>query len=336
MENISMFDSSITFNNTSRKLCYQTEKVHNHITQFTNVSSGIIYSLAFLLGTTSNGFVLWIKVTRMEKTYRSILFQHFLISGFIYSLFLPLDIVYFASGNHWPFGSFMCRVNSFIFYLNMFLSAFILTLFSIDYCIVIVFPFRYNSHRRPHLATKEVILIWILAVYVSVSYFVFKNTYDCHGTTKCLNSFDYDELNGLSHTGKIQYQAIVIFAFIEGFVLPFLIILSCFIVTALLYHRKKSSKYTTSLKLIFSKQILFAICWFPYHVFSFLKLTSFITGVSHIDEVAEISLPITMSLTTINIWVNPLLYAFICPDFKKVFSIQSIFSKNISHQRGTI
>ncbi|XP_075047666.1 chemerin-like receptor 1 [Mixophyes fleayi] len=328
MENRSSVDSISSFNvsNFWGKHCDQTDIEDDCVEHFINVFSTVIYTLTFLLGAIANGFVIWIKVFRMEKTYRSILYLHLFISGFIFSLFLPLNIVYFASGTHWPFGNFMCRLNSFILHLNMFFGAFILTLFSIDYCIVVKFPIRYNFHRKPRLASLEVLVVCILALCVTVPYFIFRRTYDCHGTTKCLYSFDEHVMRGLSDVGRFQHQVIVIIAFTAGFVIPFMIICSCIIVTALLYHRKQSSKYTTSLKLIFSIQICFAICWLPYHVFSFLELSSSMEN--HLDGGIEIGLPIAMTLISVNNCINPLLYAFICPDFKKVFSIRSIFFKN--------
>lgn len=300
-----------------RNYCNITGKEDDRNAHVTNVLSAVICALVFLFGPMVNGFVLWIKTTKMEKKYRSILYVHLFISGFIFSIIQPLNLVYFALDIHWPFGSFLCRVNGAIFYLCMFVSALILTMFSVDYCLVVLLPIRYNVHRTKGLGSIEVLVIWIFSLGVSVPYFIFKDTYDCQNSTKCVY--------GVLDNEKVQYQAVVTTAFVLGFFIPFLIIISCLIITGLVYHRKKKSRYTTSLKLIFSIQMCFALFWVPHHVFSFLSSSA--TGESLPNSPIDKGLNLTMAMVSLTTCINPLMYAFICPDFQKVFSIRSIFSK---------
>ncbi|KAG8548247.1 hypothetical protein GDO81_026000 [Engystomops pustulosus] len=310
MENESSLDHTIPLN----IYCNLTDREDGRQVHVTSVVSAVICSLVFLLGPTVNGFVLWIKFFKMEKKYRTILYLHFFFVGFIFSIFQLLNTVYFALDLHWPFGSFLCRLHGAIFHLYMFVSALILALFSIDYCLVVLFPIRYNIYRTKGLANKKVLAIWIFSLGVSVLYFIFKNTYNCQNSTKCLY--------GVLHNEKVQYQSIVTTAFVLGFVMPFLVIISCFIITRLFYHRKKNSKYTTSLKLIFSIQLCFALCWFPHHVFSFLS-----SSITEEDLLTVSSLQLSTALASLTTCISPVMYAFVCPHFKKVFSIQSLMSK---------
>ncbi|KAM3921621.1 N-formyl peptide receptor 3-like [Leptodactylus fuscus] len=299
------------FNITWRKYCNLTGTEDGRHIQVTSILSAVICALVFLLGPTINGFVIWIKVYKMEKKYqryKSILYLHLFAAGFIFSLIQPLDMVYFALDVHWPFGSFLCRLYGAIFYLYMFVSALILTLFSIDYCVVVLYPFRYDYYRTTWLASMEVLGIWIFSVGVSVPYFIFKNTYECQNSTKCV-------YGGLHH-GKVQYQSLVTTAFVLGFSIPFLVIVSCLIITGLFYHWKKTSSYTTSLKLIFSIQTCFALCWIPHHVFSFLS--SFMTGERVSYSFIEKGLNVTRALASLTTCIIPLLYAFVCPDFREI------------------
>ncbi|KAM4016168.1 formyl peptide receptor 2-like isoform 2-T2 [Anomaloglossus baeobatrachus] len=312
MENYSSPDVNIT--------CKQYCNITGNISSDSNVIgiiSAVICALVFLLGTTINGFVLWIKFFKMEKTYRATLSFHLFIAGFIFSLIRPLDMVYFSLDIHWPFGSFMCRLDGAIFYLYMFGSAFIHALYAIDYCLVIMLPFRYISYRTVKLASKETLGIWIFSLVLSVPYFIFKNTYDCPNSTKCVY--------GVLHNEKVQYQSIVTTAFVLGFIVPFLVIISSVIITGFFYHRKKSSRYTTSLKLIFSLQIIYGLCWLPHHVFSFLA--SFMTGERVSNSPIDNGLNLTMALASLTTFINPLLYAFFSPDFQKAFSIQEMLKK---------
>ncbi|XP_077312874.1 chemerin-like receptor 1 [Lithobates pipiens] len=316
MENISIYNltSSFEASDGSQGRCLNLTKEDNHIARIINISSAVICSLEFLVGITASGYVIWMKVYRLEKTFRSVLSHSLFISGFIWSIFLLLNIVYFACNINWTFGSFMCQLHNFMFHLNMFINAFTLTLYSVDYCFVVIWPFKYNVYRRPHLALVEVIVCWIIAVCISVPYFFFKTTYECYSAIKCFNRFDDTEITNIWKHGN---KVIAIIAFILGYGIPILIILLCFIITAKVYHQKKTSKYTPALKMIFTFQTLFAVCWLPYHVLSLIKLSLSTSGEKNLVGVVEMVQPITICLASLGGSVNPIFYAFISPDFKK-------------------
>ncbi|XP_071968972.1 chemerin-like receptor 1 [Engystomops pustulosus] len=303
MENYPSPDLNMTW----KTYCNVTDREDGR--HVTNVVSAVICALVFLLGPPVNCFVLWIQFFRMEKKYRAFLYLHLFFVGFIFSIFQSLNLVYFVLDLHWPLGSFFCRLNSAIFHLYMIVSALILTLFSIDYCLVVLLPFRYISYRTKGLAYKELLVIWIFSLGVSVPYFIFKNTYDCQNSTKCVY--------GVLHNEKVQYQSIVATAFVLGFFIPFLTIISCLIITGLFYHWKNPASYTRSLKLIFSIQMCFALCWLPHHIFSFL--TSFTTEEKLPNSIVFKSLNLTTALASLTTCTNPLMYAFICPDFIEAF-----------------
>ncbi|XP_071969033.1 chemerin-like receptor 2 [Engystomops pustulosus] len=316
MENYSSLDPTFTW----KEYCNLTDREDGGQVHVTSVVSAVIVSLVFLLGPTVNGFVLWIQHFMMEKKFRTIVYLHLFIAGFIFSVFQLLDMVYFALDLHWPFGSFMCRLNGAVFHLYMFVSSLILALFSIDYCLLILHTFRYFSRRTKGLAMKELLATWIFSLGVSVPYFIFKNTYDCQSSTKCLY--------GVLHNEKVQYQSIVTTAFVLGFFIPFLVIISCFLITVF-HHRKKTSRYTTRLKVIYSIQMSFVLLWLPHHVFSFL---SSFTSRGPLDTVIDTGLHLSMALASMTSCVNPLIYAFICPDFKEAFS--QFFQKKIRHWKA--
>ncbi|XP_072011060.1 chemerin-like receptor 1 [Engystomops pustulosus] len=309
--------------NTTWKIYYNiTSKEDAHHVRATSVVSAVISALVFLFGPIMNGFVLWFLFFKMEKKYRGFLYIHLFFAGFTFSIFKLMDLVYFALDLHWSFDSFLCRLSSAVFYLYMIVSALILTLFSIDFCLLILCTFRYISCRTRALAYKQLLVIWIFSLGVSVPYFIFKITYDCQNSTKCLYGVLYNE--------KVQNQSIVATAFVLGFFIPFLITVLCFIITRF-HHRKKNIRYNARLKLIFSLQMCFVLCWVPHHVFSFLssfpgeRLPN-----SQIDE----GLHLTTALASLTSCINPLMYVFICPDFKKTFFLY--FKKNISRNTPNI
>ncbi|KAM4704423.1 chemerin-like receptor 1 [Rhinophrynus dorsalis] len=284
----------------------------------------VVYAVAFVLGTSGNGLVIWIAGFKMKKTVNVVWFLNLAIADFIFTLFLPLSIAYIALGFHWPFGNFMCKLNSTLAYINLFASVFLLTVISIDRCISVVFPVWSQNHRTTWLASMIALGVWFLALCVSLSYFIFRDLSEYEGQIVCFNNFGYDENDELTDLGKLNQRVTVIIRFILGFLVPFTVIAFCYTVIALRLYKNNMSTSTKPFKIIVAVLISFFLCWFPYHVFSFLELS---TDIDH--RVLIIGVPITSSLAFLNSCVNPFLYVFMGRDFRTRFrsSIQSIFEK---------
>ncbi|CAF94855.1 unnamed protein product [Tetraodon nigroviridis] len=107
------------------------------VMQFVKTMSMIIYSLAFVLGVLGNGVVIWVTGFKM-KTVNTVWFLNLAVADFLFTAFLPLSVTYIAMDSHWPFGKFMCKLNSMILYLNMFASVYLLVVISVDRCVSVV------------------------------------------------------------------------------------------------------------------------------------------------------------------------------------------------------
>ncbi|XP_044138576.1 chemokine-like receptor 1 [Bufo gargarizans] len=286
-----------------------------------------VYSLAFVLGTSGNGLVLWFTIFKMKKTVNVIWFLNLSIADFTFTLFLPLSIIYLAYDFEWIFGAFMCKLNSSVAFINLFASVFLLTIISIDCCISVIFPVWCQNHRTPKLALFVVIGVWVLAIIFSLPYFIFRNTVQYYdGSFGCFNDFELDpEIEELSPIGKSRQKGTIITRFLVGFVIPFIVIVSSYSIIALRIQRNHMTTSTKPFKVIIAVIISFFVCWFPYHVISLMELHA---G-NFSPNVFRIGAPLTSSLAFINSCINPFLYVFIGRDFKKKFwgSFHSIFEK---------
>ncbi|XP_075047491.1 chemerin-like receptor 1 [Mixophyes fleayi] len=315
------------YTNSSESFTDDYDDYSENVLFILHVFSMVIYSVAFLLGTTGNGLVIWFTVFRMKKTVNVVWFLNLAIADFIFTFFLPLSITYLALGVHWPFGKFICKLNSTIAFVNLFASVFLLTVISIDRCISVIFPVWCQNHRTPRLASIVALVVWILAFIFSLPYFIFRNTDESDGQVYCYNKFD-ENIGGVqTPLAKSRHRDTVITRFIVGFAIPFSIIVICYSVIALRIHRNHIATSTKPFKIILAVIISFFFCWIPYHIFSFLELSEKYQD-EH-NDVLLVGIPITSSLAFINSCVNPVLYVFIGRDFKKTFwvSIQSIFEK---------
>uniref|UniRef100_A0A670XZH2 G-protein coupled receptors family 1 profile domain-containing protein n=1 Tax=Pseudonaja textilis TaxID=8673 RepID=A0A670XZH2_PSETE len=149
-----------------------------------------VYGVACLLGVTGNGLVIWIAGFKMEKTVNVVWFLNLALADFVFTFFLPLSIAYTALDFHWPFGRFLCKLNSSLAFLNMFASVFLLTIISLDRCLLVVLPVWSRNHRKPRLAWAIALVTWGAALLISSPYFLFRDTaLSARNATSCYNNF---------------------------------------------------------------------------------------------------------------------------------------------------
>ncbi|XP_069496711.1 chemerin-like receptor 1 [Ambystoma mexicanum] len=311
-----------------------------------HVLSMVFYSVAFLLGVTGNSLVIWIAGFKMKKTVNTIWFLNLAIADFIFTFFLPLSIAYTAMDFHWPFGTFLCKINSSVAFLNMFASVFLLMAISIDRCFCVVLPVWSQNHRTSWLATRVAIVIWIMAVLISSPYLAFRDTATSFNKenvtlTHCYNNFAFsdnyndDEVNLLRAT---RHRAMIITRFVCGFIIPFSSIIACYSIIALRLKRNHLARSSKPFKIIIAVIVCFFICWFPYHIFSILELIIHTSQSFQVEKAVLIGIPLATSLAFLNSCINPILYVFMGQDFKEKFkmSILSAFESAFSEDSTLI
>ncbi|XP_040183352.1 chemokine-like receptor 1 [Rana temporaria] len=306
------------------------ERIKFHLRVF----SLVIYSLAFLLGTTGNGLVIYFTAFVMKRTVNVVWFLNLAIADFIFTFFLPLSITYASLNYHWPFGKFMCKLNSTILFINLYASIFLLTMISIDRFISVVFPVWSQNHRTPKLASFVAVAVWILAFIFSLPYFIFRDINDAEKDhISCYNNFHEDE-----EVGNSIHKATLIVQFIVSFFTPLIIIISCYSVILLRIQRNHMTPSNKPFKVALAVIISFFVCWFPYHVFNFLELSANYGENEHLEYIIFVGIPITSSLVFINSCINPILYVFMGRDFKQKFhsSLRSIFERAFSEESAPI
>ncbi|XP_040182818.1 chemokine-like receptor 1 [Rana temporaria] len=297
-----------------------TEKGVQRIQPIVQEISIVAYIVAFLLGTTGNGLVIFFTTFRMKKTVSVVWFLNLAIADFSFTFLLILRIVRLAMDHHWPFGRFMCILNSAIFYINQIASLFLITVISIDRLVSVKFPVWCQNHRTPRLASIVTLVVWVLAFILSLPYSMFKDTTKVENVVYCLSNYFSDK-------DVARNYGVTITRFVGGFVLPLTVIVLCYTVILSHIRRKYMTKARKPLKIIAAVIISFFVCWFPYHVFSLLRLSIKYRGKEHFKNVVRIGMQYCKILAIMHSCVNPVLYVFVGRDFKEKFrsSILSIF-----------
>ncbi|KAM4016504.1 chemerin-like receptor 1 [Anomaloglossus baeobatrachus] len=290
-----------------------------------------MYSLTFLFGTIGNGLVIWFSIFRMKKTVNVTWFLNLAIVDFIFILFLPLRMIHILNNFNWLFGNFMCKLNSMVAFINLYASVFLLTVISMDRCASVIFPVWCRNHRTPRLSLIVVATVWILAILLSLPYFLFRHTIEFDGQVICYNNFD---IEGSEEIINYRLKMTVIIRFIVGFCIPFTIIVMCYSVIAVRIRRKNMATSSKPFKVIIAVIIAFFICWAPYHIYSILDLYSIHRESDYsLHKGLRFVAPIATSLPAfMNSCINPFLYVFIGQDFRDKFwkSFQNILEKAFS------
>ncbi|XP_041758543.1 chemokine-like receptor 1 [Coregonus clupeaformis] len=324
---------------------------HAELRQSLNIMSLIVYCLAFVLGVLGNGLVIWVTGFKMKKTVNTVWFLNLAVADFLFTAFLPLSVTYTAMDFHWPFGKFMCKLNSTISFLNMFASVYILVVISVDRCVSVVRPVWAQNHRNIRKASCISLGVWLWALVLSSPYFVFRDigaSFKNEEIINCFNNFgfsdDYDTKE-VAELRVFRHQAMVITRFLLGFVVPFAIIVTCY---AVIIHRLKRNRNLAShsgrpFKIIAAVITAFFLCWAPNHIMALIEMVNSAAAEFsyRLDHVTTIGVPIATSLAFLNSCLNPLLYVFMGQDFKDKLRksiltvLESAFTEEVSRSNHT-
>ncbi|KAG7318556.1 hypothetical protein KOW79_018311 [Hemibagrus wyckioides] len=270
----------------------------------------VVNVIIILLGIVGNGVVIWIAGFKMKKTVNTTWYLSLAISDFIFCATLPFNTFYIVTSD-WTFGLFMCRFTSFVMFLNMFSSIFLLVIISVDRCMAVMFPVWAQNQRTIRKASLIVLVAWILAVSLSIPSIIFREVKHHLGRTRCHNNYSSQDI----------HSSVAICRFIFGFLIPFLVIIVCYSVIIFKLRSNQMAKSTKPFKIMTALIVTFFICWLPYHTFVLAELTQSLS-----NDVIVIGFKIGTSVASANSFLNPILYVFMGNDFRQKFK-NSILSK---------
>ncbi|XP_036454181.1 chemokine-like receptor 1 [Colossoma macropomum] len=219
--------------------------------------------IIFILGVAGNGLVIWIAGFKVKKSVNATWYLRLAVSDIIFCSFLPIGIVHVIRDN-WIFGLFMCKFLFFLMFLNWFSSIFLLVIISVDRCVVVMFPVWAQNKRTVRKASVIVMLAWIISAALSLlTAFHLDVKYDYQTqTTICHTNYKNDQ----------QKVADVVCRFIFGFLIPYLIIIICYVVIIRKLKSNQTTKSKKPFKIMTVLIVTFLICWLPYNTFALMEL----------------------------------------------------------------
>lgn len=215
--------------------CPQLEMMRRHeLNNNTQVNLTVvcIHGLVSGLGILENALIIWVVGFRLrQRTVASIWVLNLAMSDFLATLTLPLFTLYLNSGHSWELGNPLCKVQTFIFFFNMFVSAFLLAAISLDRLLLVTKPVWSQNHRSVAGAWKVCILGWLWAAANALPYYVFRSVTETkHKRKLCYHNFAmYSSYATPERDCNMRQWTTAISKLLLAFILPLAVIAGSYI-----------------------------------------------------------------------------------------------------------
>ncbi|KAM4049656.1 leukotriene B4 receptor 1-like [Anomaloglossus baeobatrachus] len=270
-----------------------------------------ILSIAFIIGFPGNVFVIWTILTRMKKrTVTCLLILHLAMADIIVMLTAPFFLHLLSTGS-WTFGSFVCKMCHYISCLSMYTSIFLIMFMSMDRFLAVALPFTSQKVRTKSKIRGIVASIWLLASLLAITMFFYRSLIYKDGLPQCV------PVHISSKHVIFQY----IFETLTGFVIPFTIIVFCYVYIGFrLCTAKFQAKQKTS-RLVIMIIVTFALFWLPYQVVNMIQVSGEIFSSKSLKITALKARPTVIALAYFSSSANPILYVFAGGNFIRTAGI---------------
>ncbi|XP_041793647.1 P2Y purinoceptor 2 [Chelmon rostratus] len=285
-----------------------------------HVSIACLLSLVFFLGFLLNMFSLWVFCCRLPSwTSGTTLQFHLAVSDAIAIAATPMMAAYFAMGNDWPFGRFLCQVKIALLSLHFYGSIMFLTLISIHRYTAVVHVNRSSYMKRKDFVRKLCAGVWSLLLIQALIYAFMLPPSKEGSHNHCLSI----------HQKKLTdtYFIINFILFIIWFLLPFFVLTACYgrlanTLTRLNISRANGLRVKEkSQRMIGMCLFIFGLCFLPLNVVRTVGvvLKKYYPGQCHVLMQLETAYYASWILAGPNSCLDPLLYCFGSQKFRDTF-----------------
>ncbi|XP_044524520.1 C5a anaphylatoxin chemotactic receptor 1 [Gracilinanus agilis] len=280
------------------------------------IVSLLVFFVVFLLGVPGNALVIWVTRLESHKVVNAVWFQNLATADLFCCLVLPLLAVPIIQHDRWPFDNVSCRLLSCVILLNLYTSVLLLTLISLDRCMLVMKPIWCQNHRNVTLAKVACGVVWALALVLTIPAMIYRTLKeDLPGHWECVVDFE----------GKWQVEVgIAVSRFLFSFVGPLLIISICYVLLLNRLWSRQATRSHKTIKVVVAVVVGFFFCWTPYQIVGLLiavssKGSSVYRWMQHFDS-------LTIALAYVNSCINPVIYVVAGHGIKDRMARYSIYS----------
>ncbi|XP_013806232.1 atypical chemokine receptor 4 [Apteryx mantelli] len=296
--------SSVIDYNTYELLC-EKDDVRN----FSKLFLPVFYSLAFTVGVAGNSLVVAIfAYCKKPKTKTDVYIMHLAIADLLLLFTLPFWAANAVQG--WELGNAMCKLASSLYTMNFSSGMLFLACISVDRYRAIS---KSQGHRRAgKQCSVTCIWVWLAAIVLSIPELIFNQVKKYNDRNECLPVFPVNMETLLKAT--IQILEIIL-----EFLLPFLVMLTCYSATAKAIFRSPNAKKSRPFIVLLAVVATFIITQLPYNIVKFWRaIDTIYLLITDCDasKTIDVALQVTKSIALFHTCLNPLLYAFLGASFK--------------------
>ncbi|XP_022409467.1 atypical chemokine receptor 2 isoform X1 [Delphinapterus leucas] len=302
----SFYDYEYFLGDAAFMLCRKDE-----VLSFGRVFLPLFYGLIFVLGLGGNLLLLvvllrYVPRRRMTEIY----LLNLAISNLLFLVTLPFWGISVAW--HWVFGSFLCKVVSTLYTINIYSGIFFISCMSLDKYLEIVCA---QPHHRLRTRAKSLLLaavVWAVALAVSIPDMVFVRTHEnAPGVWDCFADFGG---HGTIWKLFLRFQQNLL-----GFLLPLLAMIFFYSRIGSVLARLRPPGQSRALRMAIGLVVAFFVLWFPYNVTLFLHslLDLQVFGDCKVSQHLDYALQVTESIAFLHCCFTPVLYAFSSRRFRQ-------------------
>ncbi|KAF4086902.1 hypothetical protein AMELA_G00089690 [Ameiurus melas] len=289
------------------------------------VPLAVFYLLIFLFGLTGNLLALWVFLRlHSKKNSVRVFLINLALADLLLMICLPFRVAYHANHDSWSLHPVFCRVVGNVFYMNMYISIFLLGFISIDRYVKL----QRVSSRRRFLSSKQSFLtcclLWVVAT-VSIIPMIFAGG----GRTDSNVCFQYKHLVNAKWKAYVNIVLVILFWVVYGILVTSYgkIAMRLLQVSEERPDFPNAAKYGRTARKSFFVLFLFTLCFVPYHLVRIFYIYSQITDISCrwiqlVDKINELSL----ILSAFNSCLDPVMYFVLCGSVRKV--VLQVLCKN--------
>lgn len=289
--------------------------------QYARVLMPLLYCIIFFVGLLGNGLALHVIRLNVKKINSTTLYSlNLVISDILFTLSLPVRIVYYAQGFHWTLGEAMCKISGIIFYMNTYAGVNFMTCLSVDRFIAVVLPLRFGRLRKVNNVRYICVGVWLLVLAQTLPLLSMEmSNNERDGYITCM---EYPRLDQLDNIATMLIGAVFL-----GYVIPVITILVCYSVlcsklrfTAKTNHlTEKSGRSRKAIGVIFCVSLVFVVCFSPYHIDLLQYMIRKLLSTPDCADLTafQVSLHITVCLMNLNSCLDPFIYFFACKGYKR-------------------
>ncbi|XP_035211680.1 neuropeptide CCHamide-1 receptor-like [Stegodyphus dumicola] len=287
----------------------------------------LVFVLVFTVGLLGNGTLIFIFIR--NKSMRSIP-NTYIISLAIGDFLVIVGTVPFISTiytfDSWPYGTFICKLSEFLKEVSSGVTVLTLTLLSIDRYIAIVKPLhKLTGHSGKTVTLVLAVIVWIAAIAIAIPgahfSFLWKVNLPPNHVIYVCYPFPEDMKPWYPQT-MVLVKFLLLYAIPLGLIAIFYALMARHLFSASKdsfgtnhSHIQKRRRRTKVAKLVLVFVLLFAVCFFPSHVFMmwFYFHPNAIDNYSHFWHAWKI---LGYVLTFFNSCLNPIALYFISGVFR--------------------